>query len=272
MQNQLDIPEHLISRLSTVATLSIMAAGDFLKKSFGQDLKVQSKEGKHNLVTEYDHKVEEMIISSIKKAFPDHIFLGEESGESGSNPQAIKWIIDPIDGTVNFAHNVPVFAISIAATFHNETLCAVCLDPMRGELFSAEKGQGAYLNGKPLKVTSTDLLSNSFLATGFPYNSAENPLSCINHFTHFAKMGIPIRRLGSAVLDLAYLAAGRYDGFWEVSLNPWDFAAGKLLVEEAGGKITNFELETLKLEAPSPIIASNCLIHDQIYSTLKESM
>ena len=261
----------LISRLTSVAILAAQTAGEVLKRGFDTTLVTSSKEGKHNLCTDYDTKVEKLIIRFIKDHFPDHVFLGEEFGTEGTNPQAIKWIIDPIDGTVNFAHSIPVFSISIAATFQGSVLSGVVYSPMANEMFVAEKGSGAYLNGSKLSVSKTSILSDSFLATGFPYNTNENPHGCIDHFMAFAKLGVPIRRLGSAALDLCYVAAGRYDGFWEVSLKPWDFATGMLMIEEAGGRITDYENQPLSTESESTIIASNTHIHDHIYNFLKQN-
>lgn len=268
MSQQANLPNMLISRLTTHAILIAQRAGDLLSKIPEKGFDIQTKDGKHNLVTEYDNAIEDLIISYLSQVFPDHRFLGEESGLSSENAGAITWIIDPIDGTVNFAHRIPVFTISIAATFDNQVLTGVVFDPLRHELFVAEKNQGAFLNGKKLSVSKKRLLSESVLGTGFPYNVSENPLNCLEDFVTFSKMGLPIRRLGSAALDLAYVAAGRFDGFWEVSLKPWDFAAGKLLIEEAGGMITNYSNEAIESFEESSIVASNSNIHSQILSHL----
>lgn len=269
MQQQIE--SVLRSRLTNVAVLAAQQSGEILKRAFGTSYSSTSKEGRHNIVTEYDQKVEEMIIKFIKKQFPDHSFLAEEGGSTGDASQGIQWIIDPIDGTVNFAHTIPFFCISIAACFQGEPLSGVVYNPITNELFVAEKGFGAYLNGNPIKVSKIDLLSESILATGFPYNLYENPLGCIDHFMKFAKLGIPIRRLGSAALDLAYVAAGRFDGFWEVSLQPWDIAAGKLLIEEAGGCVTNYQKQEITVLKETTLIASNSLLHDQMLNHLKIS-
>lgn len=271
LNQDLEIPNMLLSRLTSIAILAAQTAGEVLKRGFDTTLVTSSKEGKHNLCTDYDEKVEKLIISFIKDHFPDHTFLGEEFGVQGENPQSIHWIIDPIDGTVNFAHSIPVFTISIAATFQGKVLSGVVLNPMSNELFVAEKGSGAYLNGTRLSVSKATILADSFLATGFPYNTNENPRGCIDHFISFAKLGVPIRRLGSAALDLCYVAAGRYDGFWEVSLKPWDFAAGMLIIEEAGGMITDYDKNPLLADEESTIIASNGHIHDHIANFLKQN-
>jgi len=270
MQVQKEMESVLRSRLTNVATLAAQQAGELLKKAFGSSYSSTSKEGRHNIVTEYDQKAEEMIIKFIKRHFPDHGFLGEEGGASGSTSQGIQWIIDPIDGTVNFAHNIPMFSISICASFEGDPLSGVILSPMTQELFVAEKGLGAYLNGNPIKVTKTAILADAILATGFPYNANENPGNCIDHFVNFAKLGVPIRRIGSAALDLAYVAAGRYDGFWEISLHPWDFAAGKLLIEEAGGKVSNYQNAEVNTLSSTSLVASNALLHDQMFNHLKQ--
>jgi len=272
MVNELDLPNLLRSRLTMVGTLAAMKAGEILRKGFDTPMKFETKEGRHNLVTEWDKKVEEEIIEFIKSHFPQHAFLAEESGESGKEQGGIQWIIDPLDGTVNFAHKIPMFSISIAAVFQSEILAGIIYHPMMNELFIAEKGNGAYLNGERLKVTETAVLDSAIVATGFPYNVHENPLCCLDHFNHFAKMGIPLRRLGSAALDLAYLAAGRFDSFWEVSLNPWDYAAGKLLIEEAGGMFTDFEGNPLSSLTEGAVVASNGILHDQMVKNIRATL
>ncbi|WP_420420865.1 inositol monophosphatase family protein [Simkania sp.] len=272
MDKQLDLPNLLRSRLTMVATLAAMKAGELLKRAFGTHPEFTTKEGRHNLVTEWDNKAESLIIDFIKTHFPEHRFLAEESGESGEVREGIQWIIDPLDGTVNFVHSIPMFSVSIAAAVQNEILAGAIYNPMVEELFIAEKNNGAYLNGTRLKVTETAVLDSAICATGFPYNVHENPLCCIDHFNTFAKMGIPLRRIGSAALDLAYVAAGRYDGFWEVSLRPWDYAAGKLIVEEAGGTFTNFAGEPYKTFEEGPIVASNGILHDQILKNIKATL
>lgn len=272
MPNDLDLPHLLRSRLTMVATLAALRAGALAMEGFGREMERSNKEGKHNLVTEWDKKVEGAIIEMIRDHFPSHAFLGEEGGRSGEEQGSILWIIDPIDGTVNYAHGIPCFAVSIAATFQSEVLAGAIYHPVNKELFTAEKGQGAYLNGKRLKVTRTELLDDAIAATGFPYNVHENPLHCLEHLASFVKLGIPIRRMGSAALDLAYLAAGRYDFFWEVSLKPWDYAAGKLMIEEAGGKISNFENVPLSPIEESPIIASNGALHPIVVKRIRATL
>ncbi|MGE0197600.1 MAG: inositol monophosphatase family protein [Simkaniaceae bacterium] len=272
MSNELDLPNLLRSRLTMIASFAAMKAGDLLRRGFGRPMQFETKEGRHNLVTEWDQKAEKVIIELIKTHFPGHGFVAEESGASGTQQEGIQWIIDPLDGTVNFAHKIPIFSISIAASFQSEILAGVVYNPMINELFVAEKGNGAYLNGERLKVTETAVLDSAIVATGFPYNVHENPLCCLDHFNTFAKMGIPLRRMGSAALDLAYVAAGRFDSFWEVSLRPWDYAAGKLLIEEAGGQFTDFKGHPFSSLQEGAIVASNGILHAQMLKNIKATL
>jgi len=195
-KDRLNLPNLLRSRLTMVGTLAAMKAGEILRKGFGTPMKFETKEGRHNIVTEWDQKVEQIIIEFIKSHFPEHAFVAEESGESGTEQGGIKWFIDPIDGTVNFAHKIPMFSISIAASFQSEILAGVVYNPMVDELFIAEKGNGAYLNGERLKVTETAVLDSAIVATGFPYNVHENPLLLLGpFFTHLLKWVSPLDAL-----------------------------------------------------------------------------
>jgi myo-inositol-1(or 4)-monophosphatase len=231
-------------------------AGKVLKQGFGTNFSVSTKSQIHDLVTEYDHKSEAIIIETIRSVFPNHQILTEESGHHYSEGDII-WIVDPLDGTVNFAHGIPFFCVSIAALKDNDILCGVIYSPMTDELFIAEKDGGVTLNGQNCNVTQQTSLIHSFLVTGFPYSVKDNPQFCIEHFSHIVGLGIPIRRLGSAALDLAYVAAGRFDGFWEVALQPWDMAAGALMVKEAGGVVIDYSGNDLNVMKSSSIIAGN---------------
>ncbi len=248
-----------------------LEAGRFLKMNIGRVKQIERKHGQEtNLVTELDRKAEAMIIEKIKRRFPHHNFLGEESGGQEKTSD-YKWIIDPLDGTTNFTHGLLIFCVSIALEFKGELLVGVVYDPNLNELFTAEKGKGAQLNNKRIRVSSTTTLVESLVVTGFPYNIRSNPDNAIQHFTNFLMEAQAVRRLGSAALDLCYVAAGRFDGFWEVSLNPWDMAAGVLLVQEAGGKFTDFR------GFPSTIyqkqlLTTNGLIHDQMVEVLRRGM
>lgn len=258
------------SSLTFIAIQAALSAGDLLRRGFGTKFTIESKEGKQNLVTEYDKAAEKNIIEIIFKHFPDHAILAEESGSIQENTNKVTWIVDPLDGTVNFARHIPVFSVSIAASLHGEILCGVVYQPMTQELFIAEKGKGAYLNGKQLTVSKVNDLEQSFLATGFPYNVDKNPLHCVEKFAQLQARGIPIRRLGSAALDLAYVAAGRYDAFWEVGLHPWDMAAGKLLVEEAKGTVTHWDGCIHKVFGYETMLATNGILHKAMVQHLKK--
>jgi myo-inositol-1(or 4)-monophosphatase len=261
------MPPDFIPSLLTIAQATALEAGDLLKEGFGTTFHIDNKEGRHNLVTEYDYKAEKLIIERITAQFPDHIFLAEESGATGDTSGVVRWIIDPLDGTVNFAHSIPIFCVSIGAELNGELLAGVIYAPMTGELFTTARGGGAFLNGHRLKVSTTAKLDDAILVTGFPYNAWENPNDCIDHFSRFVRLGIPVRRLGSAAIDLAYLAAGRFDGYWEVSLNSWDMAAGKLLLLEAGGTITTYDGAPHDLHNGT-MLATNGRIHQEMSSVL----
>ncbi len=263
--------EESLSHITLAAVEAALQAGTLLRQGFGTHFSIQSKEGVHNLVTEYDHRSEKLIIDFLRQETPHAHFLAEESGLSKGNEEGVTWIIDPLDGTVNFAHKIPMFAVSIAAEKNGEVISAVVYHPLVHELFVAEKGRGSFLNGQKLTVSKVSTLPESILATGFPYNLIENPMQCIDHFVDILRLGIPIRRLGAAALDLAYTAAGRMEGFFEVSLAPWDCAAGKLLVEEAGGKVTSWDNLPFDIRSYRPILASNGFIHEACSSILSLS-
>ncbi|MFH1049793.1 MAG: inositol monophosphatase family protein [bacterium] len=258
----------MIEDLTKCAIEAAIKSGIILIKGFGTSFEISSKDGKNNLVTEYDKLSEKAIIEHIHSVFPEHVFLAEESGKTGNlSKNVVRWIIDPLDGTVNFAHNIPIFSISIAAELNGEIISGVIYQPILDELFVAKKGGGAYLNGNTLIVSDNDNLESSFLVTGFPYNVNKNPCGCIDHFVNIIKQGIPVRRLGSAALDLAYVAAGRFDGFWEINLNSWDVAAGILLVQEAGGRVTQYNGEPYWIDKDT-ILATNGKIHSGIAEVL----
>jgi myo-inositol-1(or 4)-monophosphatase len=250
------------SHLCFVATQAALQAGDLLRKGFSTACRVASKEGKQNLVTEFDTASEACILRLIQQHFPTHAFLAEESGASAHTDAPVLWIIDPLDGTVNFAHHVPLFSVSIAACVDGAPVCGVVYQPLLGELFVAVRKEGAYLNGSPLRVSQRASLDDALLVTGFPYNVHENPLHCIDRLSQIIRLGVPVRRLGSAALDLCYVAAGRFDAYWEVSLHPWDLAAGTLIVEEAGGRVTHYDGSPYQLFSHSHILASNSHLHD----------
>ncbi len=251
-----------LEQLLEVAKESALIGGKILKEGYGTIFKISNKEGKNNLVTEYDFKSEKAIKENIYGKFPDHEVLAEESGLNECKSE-YRWIIDPLDGTVNFAHNIPIFSVSIALEYKKEIILGVIYHPLLDELFYASKGAGAFLNGTPLKVSTNGDIDNAILVTGFPYNIDENPLNALETFTSLVKRGLPVRRLGSAALDLAYTAAGRFDSFWEAELKPWDVAAGYIIVEEAGGKVTDYKGQDYSVYG-NTILASNGAIHQSI--------
>jgi len=250
-----------------VAIEAAKEAGKILKQSVGKVRSIEYKEGyDRNLVTEVDKKSEETIVQIIKKHYPSHEILAEERGSQGKSKT--KWVIDPLDGTTNFTHGLPCFCVSIGVEVEGEIVCGVIYDPNFNELFTAEKGKGAFLNGKRIHVSQQPTLSKSMLVTGFPYNIVENPNHAVERFVNFLMKAQAVRRMGSAAIDLAYVACGRFDGFWEVALNPWDMAAGVLLVDEAGGKVNNFTGGTFSIYEKE-ILASNGIIQQEMLELLK---
>ncbi len=232
-------------------------------ESFSIDFK---EKGVNNIVTEMDTAAEQLIKQILSESDIPAVFLGEETGGNYDLDQ-LTWVVDPIDGTVNYAHNIPVYCVSIAAVYRNEPIVGVIYNPNLEELFMAVIGQGAFVNGKKLIVSKTSELKHSVLVTGFPYNIADNPHGAIDAFEDFLRMGISVRRLGSAALDLAYVAAGRFDGFWEVELNPWDVAAGILLVSEAGGTVGTYAASTPETSSTDRSQPPSKIIIDRILST-----
>jgi len=240
-------------------------AGVLLKEKFNQKHEIHYK-GEINLVTEADKMSEDLIIAAISQKFPDHGILSEESPVI-TGVGKLRWIIDPLDGTTNYAHGYPVFCVSIALENEGIIVLGVIYDPMREEMFVAVRGKGAYLNDKKLTVSHIDNISKSLLATGFPYDIRESKENDLDYFNSMALNVQAIRRAGAAALDLAYLAAGRFDGFWELKLKPWDTAAGCLLVTEAGGVISDIAGSKWNLQSPS-LLSNNGLIHEQMISVL----
>ncbi|MBA2379968.1 MAG: inositol monophosphatase [Blastocatellia bacterium] len=243
-------------------------AGRILLEKFGR-IDTVTKKGDINLVTEADLASEALIIERIKSHFPRHSILAEEAGNAVviGGEGGHKWIIDPLDGTTNYAHGYPCFCVTIALENDGEIVLGVTYDPTRDELFTAEKGKGAALNGKPMRVSSTDILGNSLLVTGFPYDIKQRE-DFARHLTELLLNSRGVRRDGSAALDMAYVACGRFDGFWEEGLNPWDVAAGKILIEEAGGTVTYYDGSQFSIYRP-PVCASNGLIHSEMLGYLK---
>lgn len=246
---------------------AIQAGGTELKRFFNSDFKISHKEGVNNLVTEADHAAEAAIIGIIKKNFPAHQVLAEETGEH-MRESNYKWIIDPIDGTINFAHGIPLCSVAIALEKDEEIIMSAVYAPILNELFFAEKGKGALLNDKKIAVSVETSVLTSNLVTGFPYTYINMENGPLEVFARLIKKGIPVRRLGSACIDLCWVACGRFDGFYEHKLEPWDSAAGYLIVEEAGGKVTDHEGKKFS-PYQHRIIATNGKIHDELLSVIK---
>jgi myo-inositol-1(or 4)-monophosphatase len=244
-------------------------AGALLKEKFTKKHKIHYK-GEINLVTEADKMSEDLIIGAIHRKFPDHGILSEES-PAITGAGKLRWIIDPLDGTTNYAHGFPVFCVSIALEKEGKVILGVVYDPMREEMFVARHGKGAYLNGKKISVSPVKNISRSLLATGFPYDIRDSKNNNLDYFNSMAVNVQAIRRAGAAALDLAYLAAGRFDGFWELKLKPWDTAAGCLLVTEAGGVISDIAGKKWDLYSPD-LLASNGLIHKQMIKVLRSKV
>jgi myo-inositol-1(or 4)-monophosphatase len=241
-------------------------AGRLLLEKFGRGIAV-IKKGDIDLVTEADLASEALIIERIKSHFPKHAILAEESGETLIDGDSEwKWIIDPLDGTTNFAHGYPCFCVTIALERNGEVVIGVTYDPTRDELFSAERGRGASLNNKPIRVSGCEELSEALIVTGFPYDFKRRE-DFARHLTQFLLNSRGVRRDGSAAIDMAYVACGRFDGFWEEGLNAWDMAAGVLLIEEAGGQVSGYDGSQFNIYSP-PILASNGLIHSQMSAIL----
>jgi myo-inositol-1(or 4)-monophosphatase len=241
-------------------------AGDILESFTGEDLDIRHK-SRTDLVTRADHASEDYLIGVIREAFPDHAINAEESGQLAGTPDH-QWFIDPLDGTLNYAHGLPIYCVSIAYACQGEVTLGVVYDPSRDELFSAELGKGAFLNDKPIHVSNIDTLLESMLVTGFPHDLWGTPGDNTNFFFEFSKLTQTVRRLGSAALDIVYVAAGRMEGFWEVSINSWDVAAGGLIVREAGGLVTNIAGDPDFLKEPISIIAANPAIHARMKALL----
>lgn len=255
------MPEYL-----QVAERAVREAGALLREGYGQAMTISFK-GAIDLVTDYDRRSEALILDRLRAAFPGHALLAEESGRAAGSDH--EWLVDPLDGTTNFAHAFPVFAVSVALAYRRRLVAGVVYDPLRDELFAAEAGQGATLNGARLKVSTTAQLDQALLSTGFPYDVRTNPHSNVEEFTRFLKRAQAIRRAGSAALDLCYLACGRFDAYWEWKLSPWDSAAGVLIVREAGGTVSNFAGGAFDLYG-TEVLASNRLLHQVMIDVLAQ--
>ena len=241
-------------------------AGALLRDRLGTKIDISHK-GSINLVTDVDLASEKLIREAISTYYPRHEILAEEGGLTESSSE-YRWVVDPLDGTTNYAHGYPVFCVSIALEHHGEIVVGVVYDPMREELFTAERGGGAALNNRPIRVSAIDDLTQGILSTGFPYDIKTSKLTNLDHWANFAMNAQALRRDGAAALDLCYVACGRYDGFWELNLSPWDTAAGALIVAEAGGRVTDFSGGVFSNYKPE-VLASNGEIHDRMIEVLR---
>jgi myo-inositol-1(or 4)-monophosphatase len=234
-------------------------AGEILRKGYSKEHKVAYK-GVIDLVTEVDHESEALLLGEVRRDFPAHHIFSEESGVIHGNEEHV-WYIDPLDGTVNYAHHVPIFSVSIAYASRGILTFGAVYDPMRDEMFLAERGKGATLNDRPIGASTATELQRSLLVTGFPYDAWNTRQDNFDNFVKFAKLSQGVRRLGSAALDLCYVAAGRFDGFWELALKPWDVAAGGLICEEAGARVTNVIGGSDYISPPQSVVAAAPGIH-----------
>ena len=245
-------------------------AGRVLAEKFGRAIQISNK-GDIDLVTEADLASERLIVERVRSYHPRHAVLTEESGDVvalGGARSDYKWIVDPLDGTTNYAHGYPVFCVSIALEHEGRVVVGVVYDPVRDELFAAERGEGATLNGRRVRVSETDDLNRALLCTGFPYDVRDRG-DFARHFRNFIMRAQSVRRDGAAALDLAYVAAGRFDAFYEEGLRPWDVAAGVLLVEEAGGRVTHYDGSPFRIYQPT-IAAGNGIVHEAMLEVLRQ--
>uniref|UniRef100_A0A7C4TH85 Inositol-1-monophosphatase n=1 Tax=candidate division WOR-3 bacterium TaxID=2052148 RepID=A0A7C4TH85_UNCW3 len=246
----------------------MVRVGNYIYQLSSRRKKIYYK-GAVDLVTQFDRLSQRMIIEVLKEKFPDYGILSEENYVQKSNNSA-RWILDPLDGTTNFAHNLPIWSISLALEMEDKILLGLVYDPTRKELFTAIKGRGAYLNGKRIRVSQTKSLGKSLLVTGFPYDIRKTKENNLNYFAKFCIYAQAVRRLGSAALDLCYTACGRFDGYWELKLSPWDQAAGYLILKEAGGKITDFKGKPFNIY-DKEILGTNGFIHSQMLKILNKN-
>ena len=242
-------------------------AGELIRNAFGKTHSVEFKTNELNLVTETDKVSEKLITDFIRKKYPSHGILAEEGSEANKSAEYL-WVVDPLDGTSNFAHGLPIFAVSIGVQKNGDTIAGVVYDVMRDVIYSAERSGGSFENGRRISVNKNSNLGHSMLVTGFPYDIKENPDKASERFIAFLKQARAIRRLGSAAIDFCYVASGVFDGFWEVSLHPWDICAGKLIVEEADGIVTDFDGNEIDIYTQR-ILATNRLVHQKMIDVMK---
>jgi len=255
------------AKFLNAAWLAASAASEIIRANWQQPRSIDYK-GPIDLVTSVDRAAEQSIVDLLHREFPEHSILAEEETEITGASNEYRWIIDPLDGTTNFAHSYPQISVSIALECHRQIIVGLVYDPLRRECFRAVKGQGATLNGAAVRISSISELDKSLLATGFPYDRRENADFYLSFFKAFLTRCQGIRRAGSAALDLCYVASGRLDGFWELKLKPWDIAAGALIVAEAGGTLSNFSGKEFSISG-NETLASNGIIHDEMVQVIR---
>lgn len=256
-----------MSDILQIAEVIVRRAGAIVKEGYGKVRHIRQK-GAIDLVTEYDVRSEDIIVSAIQREFPEHAILAEESGLNTTISE-YQWVIDPLDGTTNFAHGIPIFAVTIALLKNSAPIVGIVYDPLRDEMFSAEDGQGATLNNQPIHVSSQADLGHAVISTGFPYDLRTNPRNNLAQFVQFQFRTQAVRHVAAAALDCAWTAMGRLDGYWEFGTKQWDVGAGALIVREAGGRVTSTDGEQNFL-ADETILASNSLLHEQMLRVLRE--
>ncbi len=264
------LPEDSLRGLfKTTAIEAARIAGTILQEKARSGFQVEHKDAV-NLVTDADRLAEKAIVEGIRQVCPDHQILAEEQGVVSHSPSPYKWVIDPLDGTTNFAHGFPAFCVSIGLEYQGRGILGVVFDPTRQELFVAEAGRGAFLNGRPIRVSKAAALNAALLVTGFAYDIRRSSNNNLDHFARFSLRTQGVRRTGAAALDLCYVASGRFDGFWELKLQPWDTAAGVVILEEAGGRITDFTGQPFSIYGYE-IVASNGLVHEEMLQVLGQA-
>ncbi|MFQ5409384.1 MAG: inositol monophosphatase family protein, partial [Anaerolineales bacterium] len=265
---KLQLEKH-VSKYREAAGEIAREAGALLRTGFGNVGQIEHK-GAIDLVTQFDRDSEALILRRLGEYFPSHAVRGEEGGaHPAADDNGFEWLVDPIDGTTNFAHGLPIFAVSIALLRRGRVIAGAVYDPLRDELFTAAEDEGSTLNDAPIRVSENAPLASSLLATGFPYDVRTNPDNNLDHYADFALRTRGVRRPGAAAIDLAWVGCGRLDGFWELRLNPWDVAAGALIVKEAGGSVTDLRGDDDWLD-PANIVASNGRIHAEMLRVLRE--
>lgn len=256
-----------MSPFLAIAVEAARSAGKLLREALGGDRRIAFKGSPTNLVTEMDRRAEALIVERLLQAFPDHAVLGEESGARAGRSE-YRWLIDPLDGTTNYAHGLPIFSVSVALERAGQVELGVVYDPNLDECFVAERGRGATLDGEPIRVSACARLGEALLVTGFPNDIRTAAETNLPEYAALALRAQAVRRLGSAALDLCYVAAGRVDGYWELTLGPWDMAAGALVVREAGGRVTNVRGRPWSLDGPG-VLATNGQIHEALLEGLQ---